>query len=447
MKKLKSIIFILFIIIILISIILIIFIKNAKQESNSVENKINHEDRQISIDNFSIKPITEKNQFYTIEDCVQKFINYSYMDINSNIYQNGLENSNFSNIKTEDERKDAIISLLDKEFISYNSINKNNLYNYVKTGTTEQKFTALKMNILPSDIINIEVYLVYGKIENIENEETQNNYFLVKIDRNNMTFSIYPLDKNKYSNINDIKTNIKEILKNDYNTFDYLEISDAKMATKYFNDYKDKMLNDYEEAYDLLDNEYKLKRFESISNFKEYRDENIEEIKKTEIKSFLVNYYTDYNEYVCKDQYENLYIFKEKAVMDYTLKLDTYTITPEKFEKTYNNVSDDKKVQMNIDKFIQMINRQDYLTSYKYVDDGFKKNYLPTENEFKKFIENNFYKYNKIEYKNYENKGNGIYIYTIELADLTKENEEIKEITIIMQLKDGLDFKVAFGMN
>ena len=102
---------------------------------------------------------------------------------------------------------------------------------------------------------------------------------------------------------------------------------------------------------------------------------------------------------------------------------------------------------MNIDKFFQMINRQDYKTAYSCIAQSYKNNYFKTEEEFITYAKNNFYTYNDVTYKNYEQKGSYLYTFNINLSDLTKENSEEKEIKIIMQLNDDLNFEMSFGMN
>ena len=78
----------------------------------------------------------------------------------------------------------------------------------------------------------------------------------------------------------------------------------------------------------------------------------------------------------CKRIWNNYYIIKEKAIMNYTIGFDTYTILTEKFKETYDKSGDEYKCQMNINKFFQMINRKDYKTSYKCLADSYKNNYF-----------------------------------------------------------------------
>ena len=163
------------------------------------------------------------------------------------------------------------------------------------------------------------------------------------------------------------------------------------------------------------------------------------------MQQYLVNNYESYTEYVAKDQYGNLYIFKESSDNELIdINLDTYTLRNDKFFEEYNKSSNEKKVQMNVDKFIQMINRHDYKTSYKCISSGFKKNYLDTQEKFEEYMKNVFFEYNKFEFRNIEQKGSNLYTVTLNITDLTEESSEARNVTIIMQLNDDLDFEMSF---
>ena len=101
---------------------------------------------------------------------------------------------------------------------------------------------------------------------------------------------------------------------------------------------------------------------------------------------------------------------------------------------------------MNIDKFFQMINRHDYKTSYECLTNSYKNNYFKTEEEFANFARNNFFSYNKVAFKDCKQKGEKLYVFNIELTDLTGESEDKKEVTIVMQLNEELNFEMSFSM-
>jgi len=129
--------------------------------------------------------------------------------------------------------------------------------------------------------------------------------------------------------------------------------------------------------------EYREARFGNLENFEQYINNNIEEIKKITLKQYLVNNYENNTEYVGKDQFGNLYIFNENNEQKIDIKIDTYTIATNKFIQEYENATEEKKVQMNIDKFIQMINRHDYTNEYNCIqtDTNYTDNENVNENE------------------------------------------------------------------
>ena len=132
--------------------------------------------------------------------------------------------------------------------------------------------------------------------------------------------------------------------------------------------------------------------------------------------------------------------------MDFKVEFDTYTIPTTKFTEKYNSSDDSYKCQMNIDKFIRMLNRHDYKTAYKCLADSYKNNYFKTEEAFENFAKSNFFDYNKLTFKDSEQKGERLYTCEIELTDLTGEKSETKKMNIVMQLNDNLDFAMSFSM-
>ena len=155
------------------------------------------------------------------------------------------------------------------------------------------------------------------------------------------------------------------IEENDNNSYKVQSVTNEYIANEYFVLYKRLALSDPELLYNMFSNEYKSARFGSLNEFKNYINNNKEEIMKINMGQYLVDAYDEYTEFVAKDQFGNYYVFDENnSKGDVEIKLDTYTIPTEKFKTEYDKAESEKKVQMNIDKFIQMVNRHDYKTSY-----------------------------------------------------------------------------------
>ena len=128
--------------------------------------------------------------------------------------------------------------------------------------------------------------------------------------------------------------------------------------------------------------------------------------------------------------------------MDYTVKLDTYTIITDKFKEEYANGNDNKKVIMNMDKFIQMINNKDFKSAYQVLNNTFKENNFGSEEAFKQYMKNTYYNYNNIVINDFSSENN---TYICKTTITNKENEEeTKDMNIIMKLNHGTDFEMSF---
>mgnify|MGYP003292242916 CR=1 FL=1 len=434
-KKYKTLLSSMIILVIVIIIILLILIKF--NLNNGVDDTTIELEEPIDFSVKGIHVVEEKSKYYTVRDCINNYLNY--LDVNNSVYYVGDE-------KLLDLQNECINNLLSQEYKDKNNISLSNLSNYIETLEERCTFIPLQMRVLEADKVN--KYITYGVIQtSIENRFIKEAYYFVNLDYINNTFSIEPVAE-QYQNIDDIKFDNKNISIADNGSNYYMEpkINNENVVKEYFNLYKKIALSKPEIIYNIMSEEYRNLRFGNFDNFEKYVNNNYEEIKKINLKQYLVNYYDNYTEYVGKDQFGNLYVFDEYKGEKIQIKLDTYTLTTNKFIEEYEKAEEQKRVQMNVDKFIQMINRSDFTTSYNCISEGFRNNYFSTLEDFKDFIQYNFFKYNKLEFKNIEKKGSNIYVCTVQLSDLTEQTQDIKEINIIMQLNDGINFEMSFGM-
>lgn len=116
-----------------------------------------------------------------------------------------------------------------------------------------------------------------------------------------------------------------EYLKN-YEVNEYIPtyISDEEMAEIYLNDYIYVMYYDIESAYNLLDQEYRTKKFGSLDNYKNY-------VYSLNYSSYVMDSYyiieeDGYKIFAVYDTNGNLFIFKTQGVMQYTVYLDDDTV-------------------------------------------------------------------------------------------------------------------------
>lgn len=444
------------VIIVIIIIVLIIYFINKENLPNPPQNA--PEDLNI---NRTVEEVSVTNDYFIVKNIINKYYSYcrklntTITDINS--YEQGMSAEEIKKYKEEkairaqEIAQEGIYSMLDTSYINEFNITKEIIEKRFKI---KNQFESIIEKIyVMQDSLNVSCYLVYGFYIDMENFEKTEFSLAVNIDMLNNTFSIYPheyLEKHGYNEIkvgDTVIFNTESIDNKEYNTFEYKFIEDNTIAKEYFNNYKYAMLYSTDNAYKMLDKEYREKRFGSLEKYKKYVKENFSSLKKCSITKYQTEKSYDINNYICLDNFGNYYIFKSTSISNYTLKLDTYTIEDEKFKKEYNNADEAKKVQMNIDKFIQMINSKDYENSYNLLYDGFKNNYFKTEEKYIKYIKDNFFEYNKVIYNNITNQGD-TYIYNITLLDKTsEENINEKSIDIIMKLEDNTNFVMSFSIN
>lgn len=445
MKNIKRIMIILAIMIIFL-IIMLVFILTSK---GKVKNEIldpEYEEGDIVILNKTLKTLNIKNDYFILKNIISL-----YFDSINAMYE---DNSEYF---TEDEIKEniqyyqkAIYNMLDKNYIKEFKISENQIYNmYKKIGKSKHLLNDIKYYDI-SD--SLKLYLIEGENVEYENNNKTEVKLMIIIDYINNTYSIFPweyvekhkIDKYKIGDSVLLNFSIEKIEKNDNNTFIYKNITKEEVAVDYFNTYKFKMLYDVKSAYYNLDEEYRNKRFGNVEEFTNYIKSRFKEIYISNIDSYMINKYDEYTEYVVKDQYDNLYIFKETSVGKFTVILDTYTLEYEKFNNEYKNATNKEKVIMNIDKFFQMLNAKDYKTSYNLLDSNFRNMNFKTENTFKSYMESKLYSYNDVSYVNFSDEISGVYTYYIEISNRQNKNDKKIKMNIIMQLLEGTKYKLSF---
>ena len=253
-----------------------------------------------------------------------------------------------------------------------------------------------------------------------------------------------------------LEIKLTSVEKNDYNIVQYITTNTEEDCKRYLDYYKKMTLSSPEEAYNRLDEEYRNLRFGSLDAYKQYIEENKKDIQSIQISQYMTNTENGVKQNIAKDKYGKIYIFEGVDLFDLSIKLDTYTIETATFKEQYENGNEEVKVQMNINKFILMINNQDYKAAYNLLDDNFKNNYFKTLEEFIDYVKVYMYRYNNLELRNFNVNGN-VYICDVTLTDATngKYIDETKgtggsgyllERTFYIQLTGDKDFKISFEM-
>lgn len=444
MDKIKRMIVIIIVLIIIILISLIILKNINKEEIQYAEDVITSDEQEgkellPKYDEKGFAKVDDKAIFFTITNCVQKYIDY--INSKNNVFGESKEYT-YTQEEIENAREDILYNFLSKNYINKNNIKKDNVKQYVEQ--INESTTFIPKEMLANFSYDLNVYIITGKIINTSIYDER--IYIVKIDNKNLTFSIEPINNKselEKMQFNNIETSIENKV---YNEFEYSQANVEDTINIYTNYCRKMIVNNYEEFYNnYLENNYKKVRFSTLQSFKNYIDKDIESLESIYIKKHQENQYDNYTEYTCIDQYGNYYIFKEKGVMDFTVKLDTYTIDTEEFIEKYNNSSNAQKTQMNLEKIFQALNRHDYEYIYNKLDNTFKSNNFPALPDFENYMKNTFYNANKVEYGDF-NEQSDTYIYETKITDNSEENENILEKIFMMKLGEGTDFTISFNV-
>lgn len=436
----KIMIFILFIIIILvISIIGLVYFKRG-EVIYGVDERGSEDPNNIVIER-ELKYVTDRNDYYAVKNMINKFYNFYEL-----MYENDIYDDSDSNSITKEE---IVYSFLDEDYIKFSGITKNNIKDSLGK-ISESNINITNMYVSQYDV-NKEIYIVKGRMRNLESGQINDFINMVKVDEANKTFSVfledyinkYYEDKLKIGKEIEFETNDDIDNKNNYNKYDTVNVTDDVYVTDLMLKFKQEIMYDSEIAYMHIDEEYKRKKFEDFQSFKDYISSNLAKIISSKINKYSKKSYDDYNEYICIDQNGKYYIFREKSVMNYGIILDTYTMDLQEFNDKYDNVDVNTKVGMNIQKIIDAINEKDYEYVYNKLNNTFKQNNFSNKSDFIKFINNNFFENSAIQYGSFENLGNA-YTYSLKIIDKLENKENV--IMIIVKLLENRDFEISFEM-
>ncbi len=431
MKNFKKVIIILLVLIAIISICILI-IKKRSQEGNEWQREVDQSADFIK----DMGIVSDNGTFFSVEKMLDNYIG-----------------------KVASENKEATYSLLDDTYIKKNNITKENVLNQIPS------------NI--KDIDNMRITKMYGQT-NMENEvyyiecvlekdgKIEDGYFVLYKDIRNMTYSVSHIKEN-YTKESLAK---KTIEKNEYNKMINEVLSEEEIANKYFKDFLENAVYNVEATYSMLDKEYKSKRFPTLQDFEEYIDgkkdlytaavtqkgnddfDNMEDYilyisKKQQLKlqSYQIRYEDDYTRYICKDSYNNYYIFNATSPLNYTVMLDTYTIDLPDFIEKYEAGTKEEKVGYNILKLVEALNCSDYEYIYSKLSDDFKANYFKEYKDFEKYAKETFSIKNEVSFKRYTESEN-LSTYEITVKGISKTVTK----TIVMKLEKGTDFVMAFNV-
>ena len=436
-KNSKIIICIIAILIFIIIMILcaLFYIKSINEENNNNTQTIDEneyidgelEGKEVEIEsNRTLSKLITKNDYYTLIECTK-------------IYQDAINNL-IDNNNQENQQK--LLNILDDEYIQQENVTN---LNYTKSEMYIDE-------ILKTQLSNkVSAYYINGKLRNTNDSQISEYDMILKIDFGNNTFSVYPYEYIINNQMQQLSENsvinisiVQEITDKVDNKFQDQTNRYRTITIPYFEKMKSDLLYDQENIYNLLDDEYKEKKFGNIDSFKNYIELNRETFSNMEIQKYARYYYDGYTQYVALDNFGNYYVFNETSTMNYKVLLDTYTIDQPEFIEKYDSASDVEKAGYNIDKFITAINTKDYNYAYNHLAQSFKQNNFTTLESFINYVQNNFYSKNNYEIKNGTKEGD-YYVYTVNITDAEQDTSKLVQKNFIVNIKDNREFELSFN--
>ena len=368
---------------------------------------------------------------------------YTYLDVNKTV-ENLFEY--ILNINSEGNNAEAILSILDKEYINKNSLTEDNVQTFFgKYKNVKSYFTKEIYNQEIRHLQNIEGYCLYVKGIIRQNSIEEYIYIVIKEDHTTGAYSINIMDENSFE-LAKRESNIKiNIEKNEYNEIINRYINDSQKCYEFFNDYINTIKNNPAEGYKLLDEQYKNARFGSIENYINFINSKQSNTKDLILTQYDIDLKEEYEQYLCIDHEGNYYIFRRTDFMNYTVLLDTYTIELPEFIEKYDGATNEQKLQLNITKIIDAINNKDYQYVYNKLDENYKNNKFNNLASFEKYIKACFFEINKINSASYRQEAD-VYIFTLGIGNKVDENSGTRMVKILVRLLENRDFEISISI-
>lgn len=463
MKKITKIIIFVIVVILILSITIILMRqinKDANKEENGIEkeidgNNLNDEETEpLSEEDYQLKNVTNREDYLIAKEILQSLLgNINNLDYNLNGSRTEFNDDNEKQQFLDDYKSEAIKTIKNlmpedyiKEYQINNKIIENKLSKYANKNLIINKMYECNKNE------NLKLFFIYSSALETNDELD----FVIIVDTTNKTYNLMLDDYIQKNNINDDMlgkipnfefNDFKNIKVNDSNQYDDPNSTDEAYSRELISDYKNILLNNKEKAYNMLDEDYKNKRFNNnFENFKKFVDNNQSDIEEIDLNKYEISIKDNYTEYICVDQYDDYIIFRENNsnIVDYKAILDVYTIDIEEITQKYNYGDDQTKIAVNVGKIMDALNKKDYEYVYSKLNGTFRQNKFNNISIFENYINNKIFEKSIIDTGDLTQNGD-TYIYEMTLKDANNEDEEEKTLYLIIRLLDNNDFEISFG--
>ncbi len=435
------IIFALIIIVIVFLVLFIILTRSLNKEdlsdsNNVIDNSIDEDnntldENETNVNNTedvginageSLQKITDEEIYFLVKNCMEQYYK-----------SNNLDNP---------------LNVMDYDVINSLKITKENYNNYNNFNFPIFRIDEIYGQELSTDV---DIYVVYHQLQ-VDSSNSKQNVIFVKVNTNDMDFSIYPYEYlriNKYLNLKQgdkISKISSDINKNKDNVYGDLyddDITDEDFTKELFSRYKFDLLLDIEHLYNVLDENYKKAKFPNIEDLKKYINENKSDLVIDSLSQYNAeeNEEENYTKYVAICSSKE-YVFYVKNLMNYTMFLDGYLMVDDK--ETYDSMLPQLQAEYCVKRIIQSINDGNYEFVYEKLNDIQKNNYYKNIADFKDYIQKIFYSKNKYEIDtDYLILSASVYQFNMKITDATEEEFTHRNLVMTITLKDDDDFRVS----
>ena len=367
----------------------------------------------------------------------------------------------------ENRDAEAEISLLDENYINSQGINESNIFYRIESFDAGEEYVTKEVYTNEDSFFN--QYFVKGSIRQT------NVYNVIYIDSSNNTFSIYPINENYYNQMIQLEEidgfSRRKIDKNNYNNVNFKAITEDYIVKEYVTEFIDAALNDTEKAYSMLNEDYREENMESINDFKAYlfdktdqfnrlntrrrkkpeefsTEEELaqynEQFRNVAIIRSSSNETVNYKEYSCEDNFGNEYVFIETSPFEFTVEIYDDIIKKDIYKEKFEELSDTQKIKATVNRINQLADKEEYYYLYNKLNSTFRTNNFRNYNQFVNYMSGNLPQNSEFDVVSVTNRGE---YYVVETKIINEEDEEdIKNITLVILISDGIDFEFSFSM-
>ena len=452
------IILIMIVIIIVITIISIVYLANKKsinkynkvEISNDYENKTNENTSSLIKNN-----ITENNERGNGKtDAIEE--NDPWKE-NEPIPEENLKLSKVTDKYSYFLTKQCMTSFYLSQYYAYNDLptelRQYDISNFYKDENLS-KFcidSIYKASISGSK----DVYYVHYRIQN-SNSSAEGKTALVKIDKKNLSFAIYPYEYLQTINYSDLQESdiistdlisISDIERTELNHYkvDNISKDDETCLNEVLKRFQFDVQFDNEYLYSRIDSVYKTIRFNNnYENFVSFINSKKDKYINDKLNGYQVYDLKSYTQYMAQCKSDNIFVFNITNLMNYAVQFDMYTTVTPVYYKIYSSSFPKVQGKYCIDRIRKAINDKNYEFVYAKLDNAQKANFNSFD-DFVSFIKKSFYDQNTFEIEKIEKKTEAIYIYTVKAIDLEGNENSKKTYNMTITLKENADFTIIIA--